>query len=195
MTISTLFVYKRETGYYCFIKKRSNKVGVSPNMFHVIPAGMFESTHHDYEYEWSIKYNIFREFLEELYNIPEAQSSAPANPEYLLEIEPLPLLLQLFYEKKAELSITGISVDLLGLRTEINTILFVDDISFAKRRKIEINWEYERGLEAGSHSDFSINIKNLDSFINQYINNNNIVCSAAVTLELGRKWIENKLNL
>ncbi|MGA2915632.1 MAG: hypothetical protein ABSE89_06355 [Sedimentisphaerales bacterium] len=194
LTISTLLVYKREDGYFCFVKKRSKDVGVSPNMYHVIPAGMFESTHFDYIHEWSIKYNIFRELLEELYNIPEIISSEPANPEYIYRIEPLPLLLDLIKKRKAELSLTGISVDLLGLRTEINTILFINDISFSKEKKIDINWEYDRGLDNSFQGDFSININKLDEFINKYIDQTNIVCSGAVTLELGRRWLRHKLN-
>ena len=196
LTISTFFVFKKSTGYCCLVKKRSNKVGVSPNMFHVVPAGMFESTHNDYENEWSIRYNILREFIEEVYNIPEVISSNPSNSEHMYKIEPLPYLLKLFEEGKAHLSITGISVDLLGLRTEINTILFVDDEDFVKQKKMDINWEYvHKQSEEINAGDFALKIIDLDKFINDNINASNIVGSGAVTLELGRRWLKNIYNI
>jgi len=195
LTISTLCVYKRESGYYCLVKKRSDKVAVLPNMFHVIPAAMFEPAFKDYKYEWSIKFNIFREILEELYNIPEVITSSAANPEHLYSIEPMPFILKLLNEKKAELSITGLTVDLLALRTEINTIFFVNELGFCERKKIEVNWEYADELEDSFHGDFSIRIDKLDDFIKNNININNFVYGGAVTLELGRRWLKERHNI
>ncbi len=190
LTISTFLVFRRSNGYYCLLKKRSANVGLSPNMFHVVPAGMFESAHKDFKYEWSVKYNSYRELLEEVYNKEELISSGPANPEYLYEIEPMPTLLDFIKRKKADLSVTGICVDMLNLRTEICTILSVDDEEFVKT-KMQLNWEYEDNL----HGTFALKINDLGSFIDKNINAGNIVCSGAVSLELGRRWLKNIYNI
>jgi len=190
LTISTLFIFKREQGYYCLLKKRSPKVDVSPDMFHVVPSGMFEAMHKDYEYEWSVKYNVFREFLEEVYNKEEfILTKGNSNPEYLFNIDPIPKLEKLLESKKAELSITGISVNLLDLITEICTVLFIDDIEFIKGTRMELGWEFQNQ----DSEQFAININKLDSFIKTNITDNNIVYSGAVALELGKKWIDNYL--
>ena len=189
ITMSMLVVVKRKDGYYCIINRRSKEVGVSQNMYHIVPAGMFEATYHDYRMEWSIEYNIFRELLEEMYDEKEVQESTPSTVEHFYNINLIRYLRELLKQKKAEISITGICIDLLNLRPEINVVLFIDDIEFLGKRKPVLNWEYENFESRGN---IAINFAKLEQFINSKLKSGNLVFSGAVTLELGMEWIKNR---
>jgi hypothetical protein len=188
ITISMLLVFKRKVGYSCVIRKRSLDVAVSPGMFHDVPAGMFESTFSDPTFEWSIKFNILRELLEELYDQSELSISRAANPEHILSIKPLPLLEEMLYSRAAVLTATGICVDLLNLRPEVCTAFLIHDESFSQAREMRLNWEYE----TPSHGPFALPLEHLDEFISKSVRPNRMVCSGAACLTLGRKWLQSQ---
>lgn len=189
ISIMTFFVFRRKDGLYCIVRKRSADVGMAPDLFHVLPAGVFESTGEDFRHEWSIKLNVYRELLEELYGIKEMSSSSQTAPEYILRRRPIPQLEKLLQEKRAYFSITGLCVNLLHFGAEICTVLFVDDEKFIGVRKPEVNWEYRKG-EKGN---FGIRLDKLDRFLSRNVEPSLIVPEAAVCIGLGRKWIRNLL--
>ncbi|MCK5333991.1 MAG: hypothetical protein KAJ24_05735, partial [Candidatus Aenigmarchaeota archaeon] len=123
--VSTLIAYK-ENGFYNFLIGRRSQKGVTvyPRMQHVVPSSMFQSIVGDLENEYSITHNIFREYLEEIFNIKEEPRAM--HFKYFYKDPNLEYLRNLLNEKVAKLYFTGIAIDLLNLRPEICTLLVID---------------------------------------------------------------------
>jgi len=189
MTISMLFAFRLKDGYYCLVRRRSKEVAVSQGLYHVVPAGMFEKAYGDAEKEWSVRFNILRELLEEVYDVTEAQWPNEGLPESMYGISPLPRLMELEREGKAQLSVTGVCSDLLTCRTEICTVLVVDDVAFAHERAMHINWEYDKSPYRGGA--FAVKVEGLEEFLDQEVNARKMVSTGAVSLMLGREWLRN----
>jgi len=87
---------------------------------------MFEAP--DGDDQWSITDNVWRELLEEVYDDgEEVGTGVSLLKDHLYEQAPIKLLRRLELEGTAELSVTGIVRDLLNLRSEICTVLYVKD--------------------------------------------------------------------
>lgn len=188
ITVSTLLVFKRRRNgkFYCLIRRRSKDVGVSPGMIHVVPAGMFEAKNRDPEDSWSVEMNVWRELLEEVFNQEDQQGKGtPEFEDYIKRKRPVALLIDLLEVGSAEFSVTGICCDLLNLRPEICTVLFVEDPIFSEEH-MDLNWEYEKSGFAGK---FAVGWEKIDEMIEAEGGSGNIVASGAVCLGLGRDWI------
>jgi hypothetical protein len=186
ITVSTFLVFKRPTNTFaCLIRRRSSDVCVSPGMLHVVPAGMFEAGNTGDP--WSITLNIWRELLEEVYDEKEQQGAEFAESlDDIVSKEPIRLLRQLLRVGSAELTATGIVCDLLNLRPEVCTVLFVADPRFAEIRRMQLNWEYEPEPRQGK---FLVEWGRIDDVIGKDGAKYGIVPSGAACLALGREWV------
>jgi len=191
ITASTLVVFKRRNlGFYCIVRRRSIDVAVSGGMLHVAPAGMFESK--NTQDPWSIEMNVWRELLEEVYNEREQHGSEiPELPDYIRSKQPIKLLLSLLERGVAEFSLTGLCCDLLNLRPEVCTVLFVPDPEFIEvRGPIQLNWEYE---PAGPAGKVAIPWNEIDETLEiETARGKGFVASGAVCLALGREWVQER---
>ena len=192
ITISTLMVFNRRCGgFFCLIRRRSAHVGVSPGMLHVVPAGMFEAKNSlD---DWSISTNVWRELLEEVYGEEEQQRTGSAEfPDYMMRKQPIPLLEEMLIDGSAEFSITGLCCDLLNLRPEVCTVLFIKDHKFLEQRSMRLNWEYEPEGPAGT---FAVPWSDIDQVIARAAEGGSMVASGAVCLGLGRAWVQSRFGM
>ena len=125
--IGTLTVFNDGDVYRAILAKRSESTAFDSNMYHVLPAMMFEPTTADFadRREWSVKHQILREVLEELFGLPE--ESEPQRWDYFYDHPALRFLLGLIETGKAQLCATGIILNLLTLRPEISTLLLIHD--------------------------------------------------------------------
>jgi hypothetical protein len=189
LSISTLLVFQRSDGSFsCLIRRRSQEVGVSPGMLHVVPAGMFEAANTGDP--WSIELSIWRELLEEVYNDKDLLGGERAEIlDHVRGRQPVRLLRHLIDNGEAEFSVTGIVCNLLNLAPEICTVLFVPDPRFVEERKLQINWEYISEDRAGS---FHVPWKKIDEVIETETPKYGIVPGAAACISLGREWIKQR---
>ena len=125
--IGTLTVFNDGDVYRAILAKRSQSTALDSNMFHVLPAMMFEPTTAVFadQREWSVKHQIFREILEELFGLTE--ESAPKRWNYFYDHPALRYLLGLLETGKAKLRVTGLILNLLTLRPEISALLLIHD--------------------------------------------------------------------
>ena len=186
MTVSTLLVFRMDAGLCCMLRRRSTRVGVSPGMLHVIPAGMFEAP--NVMERWSVAMNVWRELLEEVYGEKEFVAADGRFGRRILLHEPVRTAVRLIErgDGSAELSVTGICCDLLNLRTEICTVLYVNDLSFIDARAFNTNWEYEPAEHAAL---FATPMADLDHVVERYAADPGIVPTAAACIMLGRDWL------
>lgn len=186
ITISTLVVFRRSSGdLYTILERRSKSVGVSPGLHHVVPAGMFEAPNTDDT--WSVEDNVWRELLEEVYDEEEQLGQGWAEiKDYVRSQVPINLLCDLINAGDAELSVTGICCDLLNLRPEICTVLYLPSAAFAEARRMILNWEYER---QGPQGRFGVKWSRAGEVATELAATSSIVVSGAACISLGREWL------
>ena len=123
--ISVLIAYKDQGAMKLLTKRRSSKgVPLRAGLLHVVPGFMFQPTTQDVDYEFNITHNVYREYLEELFNLPENfHSNRHAN--HFGSDKRLVYLKNLIAEGNAKLYFTGITINLLNLRPEICMLLSI----------------------------------------------------------------------
>ena len=131
--IGTLTVFNDGERYRAILARRSDATAIDSGKFHVLPAMIFAPTTADFDdpREWSIKHQIYREVLEELFNYPERHQ--PARWDYFYDQPALRYLLDLLESGGAQLCATGIVLNLLTLRPEISTLLLIHDPAWHER--------------------------------------------------------------
>jgi hypothetical protein len=126
VAISTLLAFHDERDIVFLVKRRSTTVAVHAGMVHVLPSFMFQPATGDLENEFSVIHNLYREYLEELFNRPELE--APEGDwQYFYGDPNLTYLLRLIADGVAQVYLTGVAVNLLNLRPEICLLLYIKD--------------------------------------------------------------------
>jgi hypothetical protein len=142
LSISTLIVFNDGETYQAFIRGRSGKTAAHSDLYHVVPSFMFQPVWGDSKKEYSIRHNIFREYLEEVFGVADMErSKGEISFDYFYGHEKLIQLQGLLKSKDAELFLTGYAMNLLNLRPEICTLLLIRDKNWLKQ-KIAANWEF-----------------------------------------------------
>jgi hypothetical protein len=123
---STLVVFVRNGEPNMICARRSSAVSDQPGKYHVAPSFIFQPTSHDSsrvsDVECKVSHGVFREYLEELFDIPEDKASAE-----IYENPNLQYLRGLLATGGAAFEATGIAFNLLNHRPEICTLLLIRD--------------------------------------------------------------------
>jgi len=156
ISISTVVIFRVDNDFKTIIRERSRHVAKSPNLLHVTPSFMFQPVMRFWEEEFSVKHNIYREYLEELFSgeyleKPEFEYSL----NFFYEDQNLKYLIQLVDEGKARFYFTGFSLNLMSLLPEICTLLIINDTEWFKNHSrgnevnglqldiLKTNWEFK----------------------------------------------------
>ncbi len=126
--IGTLTVFNDNGTYKTILARRSDKTAFDSGMYHVLPAMMFQPTTPDFrhpEHEWSIKHQIMREVLEEMFDMPEQLD--PDQWDFFYQHPAMVYLQDLMATGKAQLYVTGLILNMLTLRPEVSTLLLIRD--------------------------------------------------------------------
>lgn len=141
--ISVLIAYNDKDVIKLMTKRRSSKgVPLRAGLLHVIPGFMFQPTTNDVDGEYDITHNIYREYLEELFNLPEnLNKNRHAN--HFDSDKRLVYLKTLIAEGSANLYFTGITINLLNLRPEICTLLLIKTSDWYEKCQSdpELHWD------------------------------------------------------
>jgi hypothetical protein len=130
MGVACLTVANIGGEYKALLARRSSKNATDPGFFHLLPAFIFQPASAAVrDEEWRVSYHIYREYLEELFGMPEITSS-----EQRFDGHPALLYLhELMQQGKAGLYLTGVSLNLLTLRAEISALLLIHDAAWYAR--------------------------------------------------------------
>ena len=127
--------------YRVMIFKRSDKVAIKPNYWHIVPAGGFEifekdDTPIDYiiEDNFDVQLALFRELLEELFNGRDFEDNEIGDdPNNAIYSHPVIIELdKLLKSKRAHLDFLGNVTDLTTLRAELSFLLVIEDPKFIR---------------------------------------------------------------
>ena len=129
---ATLIVFNHNGTYKAMLAQRSRRTATDPGFYHTVPAFIFGPRAADFHPdEWRISYHIYKEYLEELFGMPELGPEAPHDHFYghpaLLDLQ------QMMAAGQAGLYLTGILHDLTTLRPEISALLLIHDASWYER--------------------------------------------------------------
>jgi hypothetical protein len=151
LAVSTLVVYAREGGWWMLCDVRSGSVAEYGNLYHVAPSFIFQPvtslTSHNLAIEWSVSHNLWREYLEELFGVPEVEQAPGAlAADYFYGHPNLVYLRELLAGGAARLRGTGLAFNLLNHRPEICTLLLIADEDWFLRQK-DVFTARRHGLE------------------------------------------------
>lgn len=123
--VATLIVCYHEGEYQALFAQRTAQAATDPLSYHVMPTFMFQPAAADraVSAEWSVRHQIYREYLEELFGLPE--NPAPQRPDYFYDHPALLTLRRYLAEGQAKLYLTAVVINLLTLRPEICTLLLI----------------------------------------------------------------------
>ena len=141
--ISTLIAYNDAGSIKLMTKRRAKKgVPLRAGLLHVIPGFMFQPTTDHMDYEYSVTHNIYREYLEELFNFPE-QIEKRLHPNHFYSDKRLQYLKSLIAKGEAKLYFTGVTINLLNLRPEICTLLYITTPEWYEKcqNDSDLRWE------------------------------------------------------
>ena len=157
IAISTLVAYYNEMrDLTLWLQLRSaTTTAVHSNLIHVIPSFMFQPTTVYLKEEFSVRHNIYREYLEEIFDRRELRKRSTGHWRYFYGDPCLRYLRRLLYTQEAELYLSGVAVNLLNLRPEICTVLFIRSSKWygyhsqgskISEEHFHLNLEWEKGL-------------------------------------------------
>ncbi len=195
---------KNDEKYCTFIQKREEHQVEHPGFYNVAPAGAFQPLSvfdkDIIEKQFLFQYTVLREFLEEVYDLEEAdRKNRSADPFNIFKIEkeknsgfrPGKLLLTENEIKegiplrndKYEIIQTGFLIDLVSLKPELTVLLHIKDkkVYSESKEKNEGNWE-------GQVKEYDIESDDFINFLNENLNINNFSPAGAVALAEGLNY-------
>ena len=137
-----IVAYSKKRGKYCtLIFKRSNKVALKPNYYHIVPAGGYEifeqeDTTHGYiiRQNFDIELALFRELIEEIFNGKDFEGNTTGETNDIIYKHPDVIdIINMLEKKTAYLQFLGNVTDLMTLRQELSFLLLVDDPEFLEK--------------------------------------------------------------
>lgn len=130
LAVSVMVAFQREDGYAVLMQRRSSRVAVGAGLLHVTPSFMLQPITDRVEQDFSVIDQVYREYLEELFNRPEIYGQ---QWRHLLQ-DPEALYLQSLLEHgEAAFHATGIVVNLFNLRPEITLLLVIRSQDWSRR--------------------------------------------------------------
>jgi len=126
-----LTVYNDDGVYTALLARRSARNATDPGFFHTLPAFMFQPQRLPVDpLEWRFSHHVYREFLEELFAMPETPD---APPDHFYNHPALRDLQAMQADGRAGLYFTGVGLNLLTLRPEITGLLLIHDPDWIRR--------------------------------------------------------------
>lgn len=167
--IGALTVFNDAGVYKAILARRSEKTAYDSGMFHVLPAMMFGPTTADFAHaqEWSVKHQVLREVLEEMFNM--AEEWAPERWDFFYQHPALLYLQSLMEAGKAELCLTGVIINLLTLRPEISTLLLIHEPEwYARITSRDSDMPFKTAEETVSRGVVAAPIADDSAFLSRY---------------------------
>ncbi len=195
--IGTLTVFNDNGVYKAILARRSAATAFDSGLFHVLPAMMFGPTTAGFAdaREWSLKHQILREVLEEMFNLPEQRQAD--RWDYFYEHPALRHLLRLMETGAAQLCATGVIVNLLTLRPEVGTLLLIHDPDWYTRiRAADSDMPFAIADETEAESIVTAPIRSDEDFLAHFPANLHLQMPAQATatmwlgIDLARREIE-----
>lgn len=136
--ISTLIVFTAEERYHILLRSCGSRLADDASFFHAVPSLMMQPLLADEQQEYSVRHNVYREYLEEVFGVEEGKPPyTPAQYHAVYDDPAIRYLQNCEAAGSARLLLSGVAMDLLKLRPEICVLLLIDDPAWwpAHRRR------------------------------------------------------------
>lgn len=149
--VNTLIVARSGAGYVALFSQRSAHTALRPGEFHVIPAFTFQPLDEDDRAtSWDLEAQILREYVEELFDAPEAEHGGDisGHPHYLE-------LNAMLADGRASLEPTGMMINLITTHVSVGALLLIHDPEWVTNRvgQLRTGWETQRLLQLPIETD------------------------------------------
>lgn len=150
--LAVVILRNQDGTFSLVLPTRSEDTAIARSTLHVAPAGMFAPFSDDpldVPGDYSVRWNILREFVEELYGNKKAEGPESHFDRLDLSSEPPVQRLESLFAASpgSGLYLTGMSVNLLTLQPEVCLLLFIDDPDWVRREATEQEWPLRFGWE------------------------------------------------
>lgn len=203
LSVQVMLLYgnpKWKESYKTLLIRRSEDpslVSAKLGFFQFVPAGGFEiydkdgpQTKEIIESNYSLTMAVFREYLEEAFNLKEFESedsTSNRDPLSIILSHPEYIRIQKSISKRlATMHLLGVCVDLVSLRHEVSFVLKIDDPDFSGER-FNPNYEYKRGKEKVYRPFDSV-----DELLSSDVNSHKVHHSSAALYSLVKEWLHNQ---
>ncbi len=119
---AVLTVFHHNGQYQIMLAQRAANLAVGAGLHHVLPAFVMQPP------VWSVQHQVFREYGEELFAMPEFDAD-------YLDFPPIIELRTMLDDGRADLNLTGVAFNLLTLRAEICMRLVIHDPAWFTRNQ------------------------------------------------------------
>jgi hypothetical protein len=159
LSVSTLIAFNDEGVLYLWLQRRTPEVATHAGFFHLIPSGIFQPEFPEQrKREFSVKHNVHREYLEEIFNYPRPKTAHDYR--WFYKDSRLQYLEDLLREGKAEFYFSGVAVSPLNFRPEICTVLLFRSADWYDHHihdgpdtfKLNQEWEPNEPMVSGQRS-------------------------------------------
>lgn len=141
--VATAIVFPKDGHPTTIIGRRAGSLATDPGRYHVLPAFVFQPSGPPdlIAGEWSLSWQILREFGEEAFAMPEfADWPEPVTrADYFADYPPVADLRAMLADGRAVLELTGVVVSLLTLRPEVCAVLVIYDEGWYPRWRAELD--------------------------------------------------------
>lgn len=208
-----------DSGWRCFLSRRSDQVDEFPKYWHVAPAGTFQPTvlkgekpsenpsisNRYHETDFDIRNSILKEYWEEFFKgEKEVEGMDLGNfddpIDWLLDKEPVQELTNLLETGGADLAVTGLGIDIMYMKPEMAAILVIKDDEYYEKYRNHKNKKF-RFKPSYEFNDYSLEnkeqawsrIPEFNAGFLEEIRSRRIIPGGAFSIHLGSQWFEENI--
>ena len=169
LSVQSIIVYKEGDTYKTFLIKRSedpSKISAKLGYYQFPPAGGFELFENEQirsletiKEHYSLESALYREYLEEIFNIKDFQEAPSDNSDPIKRIfyhQEVKEIQKMMNKGTARLELLGITIDVVTMRHTVSFALIIDDESYSQKNFC-LNEEFEK------KNRIKINLSEVDS--------------------------------
>ncbi len=142
--ITSLIAYRTAKGVKIDLRRRGKlSISTRVGMYHAFPAGFFQAPFGQYPNpEFSVSHGALWEYYEEFFDVKDP-SRKNIDPRWFYSKTPVKTILRLIHDKRASRTLLGVAIDLINLRPEILTMLYIDDPEWHIQNRKEFRYNKE----------------------------------------------------
>lgn len=126
--VSTLVIFPAGGRYHVLLRSCGSRLAYAAKFFHTVPSLMMQPMLADERVEYSVRHNVYREYLEEVFAVAEGEMPhTPAQYHAVYDDPAIRYLQNCEASGSARLLLSGVAMDLFKLRPEICALLLIDD--------------------------------------------------------------------
>jgi hypothetical protein len=155
LAMTVLVVYKHRGRFFAMMKRRAHRgAPLYASCFQAAPSFMLQALSlHWAREEFSLRHQVYREILEEIFSYPEYGEGDVQRPDYFMDDPRLRYLQEIERAGGSTLFAAGIGINLLNLRSDLLALYYIDDEAWAETCQVQPGFRWQFNDEWDTHAD------------------------------------------